>query len=208
MRQQNLDMLCTDNYLQEKIRHVIKAVFKSTPPQRFLWTEKTIAPVQELVPATHLPFRDRTIEVQFQEEAKAILASKIPDAIFNVIDDSAGYTWGHACALEAYDPSTQITYVLLYCGYYPIATLRPCTYPGYGEGMDHEWNFKLSDKAILNQMNINLKELETSFEYLFASYNYCFKKSEAELFQHRIRINPFRSYEIWDFLFYIGIGYG
>jgi hypothetical protein len=176
-----------------EIREMITRLFGTTPPWGLVWTEERVARARALVAVPELPS-------EFFADARAIMRERVgPGEIF--CDEE---TTGHALAIGARVPSLGVTDYLLVCNFYPIATLRACTAPGPGEGLDEEWRLDLHGREAESRVSAGLAALAGPLHGLLASHGYLFAPPESEAFQQRIRAGLFGRRKAWDYLFYLG----
>lgn len=187
--------------LERHIKSVIHAIFKHAGPEYFEWTPQRIRRGRTLIDP---PF----LSHDFAEAAKLVFRQVFPTV---KIEDFISYRRdGHAANLVGYEPKEQVSFFLLVCDYYPIATLRPTFgYSYYADGLmgiRGGWGTPSDEEILRSIFRTELTVLNREFSALLENYGYIFMPYDAPLFKTSIRRCLFWKTPIWDYLFYIGIG--
>src|SRR5262245_59707524 len=182
------------------VRRVIMQLFGTTSPWGFVWTSESLDRARALAAAPELPndFFYKTQEILRERLGAAELFYE-------------NQTTGHAIAVGARPLSSSVTFHLLVCSFYPVATVRACTAPGPGEGLDDEWHLQLSDLDAARSVDAAVAALanpEGPLHCLVRSHGYIFAPPDAQAFQQWIRSGLFVRRKAWDYLFYLGVPTG
>lgn len=190
-----------DSYNVEKeLRRIINTLFRWIPSIQTYWTEEKgrLANSLKSVPI---------IDSHFVEDAKLIFIDIFPNMIF---EDYISYgRGGLANALVGYEPKEELSFYLLVCVYYPIATLRPnLGFSGHHFSCleSDGWNSPVDEKIVNCIFEREIKLLTANFSALLEAYGYIFLPYDSKLFRKRILVDLFHFPRIWDYLFFIGDG--
>ncbi|NJM99050.1 MAG: hypothetical protein HC800_19595 [Phormidesmis sp. RL_2_1] len=189
--------------LSKHIKYVMRKIFGQTHPINLSWNMEKSKTLRSLV---DIPM----LGDHFVDSVKQLFQNHFPTA---EIGDTFIYDeWrnGNARAVSAYiegkDESEDVTYYLITCALYPIATLR-ANFRGpsyYFDALDERWRLKPDNPVLTSQVNENIAKLNVDFSNLVQRYGFMFEPYDSEIFQERLREGYFWTVKVWDYLFYIG----
>lgn len=180
--------------IDRDIRRVIEACFGRTPPWGAVWTKESVQTARSLV-TMPMPGVDFVVRIAKGYDDVS------PRCETHTIAHDEDWT-GNAWAAVGHPENSPVSYVLCVSGFYPIATMRPCSGQDPGDGLDRHWPAAPPDSA--SQLDAFAKRLAPLCED--AGFHFADYRSPA--IQQRLRFGWVGTAKAWDYLFYFGVPTG